>query len=83
MFIHIGDRKMVSDRDCIGIFSVESLRMSEENRWILEKIDAEAKVVALDAQNGIVWSGVSPFTVIKRTSIANECMWRRKNDQEL
>jgi len=83
MFIHIGNRITVSDRRVIGIFNAETLRMSGENRWILEKTSPEDRSVAVYADNNITCSTVSPFTVIKRTSLKKEYIWSKENEQGL
>lgn len=81
MFIHIGNNVLISDRKCIGIFNTDTLKESEINRWIIEKTGSEDKVVAIDEDNNITGSAVSPFTVIKRISInKDELAWSREND---
>ena len=84
MFIHIGNNVLISDRKCIGIFNTDTLRESEINKWILDKTGGEEKVIVIDENNNITGTGVSPFTVIKRTSIdKDELVWSRDNDKEL
>ncbi|HOW81245.1 MAG TPA: hypothetical protein PK573_01685 [Spirochaetota bacterium] len=80
MYIHIGDREVISDKKCLGIFNASSLKMSPENSWITGSLGPLVKTVALLEDNTVLGSRVSPFTVIKRTSLDNEkdLVWRRK-----
>jgi len=80
VFIHLGNRKIISDKKIIGIFNSETLKMSKENSWILDNLNEKCKSVAVDANNNITTSMVSPFTVIKRTSIKKDYIWRRDNE---
>ncbi len=79
MFIHIGEKKNISSAKLIGIFNKDSLLLSEENKWILEKISDNDKTVAVEEKNIITASIVSPFTIIKRDSLNNEFIWSRKD----
>jgi hypothetical protein len=81
MFIHIGDNIIVSDKKLVGIFNRETLELSKENTWILNHVDSGGKTIALDRYNTIMSSSVSPFTVIKRTTLDEDSVWR-KNDVE-
>lgn len=84
MFIHIGNNLTISDRVCVGIFNVETLGLSEENKWITDNLKPEDRVVVVDVNNRITATNVSPFTIIKRDPIDNEdLIWSRKNDKEL
>ncbi len=80
MYIHLGDRKTISDKTCIGIFNAETIYLSEDNEWIIRHLSAEDKSVAVNENGEIICSRVSPFTVQKRTSIENDLVWRRDND---
>lgn len=80
MFIHIGNNVLISDRKCVGIFNTETLKQSEINSWMFDKINDE-KLVVVDVKNIITGTGVSPFTVIKRKSInEDEIVWSKNND---
>ena len=79
MFIHIGEKKNISSAKLIGIFNRDSLSLSEENKWILEKISENDKTVAVEEKNIITSSIVSPFTIIKRDSLNNEFIWSRED----
>jgi len=81
MFIHIGNNVLISDRKCVGIFNTETLKESEVNNWIMDKIKEDEKLIVIDVKNSITGTGVSPFTVIKRKSInEDEIVWSRDND---
>lgn len=77
MFIHIGERKTVSTKRCVGLFNSQTLMNSEINTWLLEKMDKKTKTVALVENGDVFCSKVSPFTVIKRYSLDTEYYWRR------
>lgn len=84
MFIHIGNNLTISDRICVGIFNVESLGLSDENKWITDNLKPEDKVVVIDINNRITATNVSPFTIIKRSPIdKEELIWSREDDKEL
>ena len=85
MFIHIGDREIVSDRQCVGIFNTGTLRMSQENRMLCNKIAKEAKTAAVMINGNVVSSRVSPFTVITRMKIKGnkDIIWSKNNVKEL
>lgn len=80
MFIHIGNNIIISDKKLMGIFNRETLIQSNYNDWILKKIDSADKTIAIDQNNNILSTYVSPFTVIKRTALDEEFVWRRNND---
>jgi hypothetical protein len=83
MFIHIGNNIIISDKKLMGIFNRETLILSNDNEWITKQVDSADKTIAIDRRNNILSSYVSPFTVIKRTTLDEEFVWRRNNDQEL
>jgi hypothetical protein len=83
MHIHAGDRIIVSDKKIIGIFNAETILMSELNKEFFNKIKPGDKTVVIDRTNNTLSTGVSPFTVIKRTELKCEFVWRRKNDSIL
>ena len=80
MFIHIGKRRIVSDKHIIGIFNVETLELSKINRYYTDQINTTDRLIVLDRKNKIISSNVSPFTVIKRTELSKDCIWRRENE---
>ena len=79
MFIHIGEKQIISDSNCVGIFNSETLRLSLNNLWITQNID-DAKSVVIDRDNNILTSKVSPFTLIKRKVIDKDFIWRKTNE---
>jgi hypothetical protein len=81
MFIHIGDNIIVSDKKLVGIFNRETIEMSDDNEWLIKQVADKGKTIALDRFNTIMSSSVSPFTVIKRTALDEDSVWR-KNDVE-
>lgn len=77
MFIHIGERKVVSDASIIGIFNRETLSLSEENQYYLDNTDPTHKTIVVSSDNSLLGSIVSPFTVISRSENDNEAVWRK------
>lgn len=80
MFIHIGNTICISDKILMGIFNRDTLILSNDNDYITSKVDSGDKTIAIDRNNNIVSSNVSPFTVIKRTTLDEDFIWRRSND---
>jgi hypothetical protein len=82
MYIHIGDREVISDKRCIGIFNVATLALSDDNHWLTTSLQDDVKTLALLDDGKVVSSKVSPFTVIKRTSFDSDkdVIWRKNND---
>jgi len=79
MFIHIGNNILVSDHKCVGIFNIETLKLSEDNKWMLDKINENDKMISLDINNNKVASEVSSFTIMKRITIKeDELFWSKK-----
>jgi regulator of extracellular matrix RemA (YlzA/DUF370 family) len=77
MYIHLGEKKIISDRTFVGIFNAETIRMSSLNLWIKDSIEDNDRSVAINANNDIIGSGVSPFTVIKRVSYRKDLIWSK------
>jgi hypothetical protein len=80
MYIHIGENIIVSDKKLVGIFNHDTLIMSNDNEWITKQVDSGNKTIAIDRHNNIISSYVSPFTVIKRTTLEEDFIWRRSDD---
>ena len=78
MHLHIGDRKTVSFRKIVGIFNAETMRLSEENSRINGLISPGDKCIAVDIKNNLHTSRVSSYTVMKRDSLTDEVIWRKK-----
>jgi hypothetical protein len=81
MYIHLGDKKTISGKKCIGIFNVDTLSKSIDNLWIMKKvnIDEGDKLIAIEDDNTIITTKVSPFTVLKRTALPEDFIWRKMN----
>ncbi len=78
MFIHIGNNTCVSDKVLIGIFNRDTLVLSDDNEYIISRVSGGDKTIAVSLNNTIVSSNVSPFTVIKRTSLDEDFVWSKK-----
>lgn len=79
MFIHIGNKKIISEKNLLGIFNIETLEKSEINKKFGLEYDEYKSVIFLD--NEIIKSKISPFTIIKReTDSLKDIFWSRKND---
>ena len=82
LFIHIGNKKIISDTGVIGIFNIETLTMSEYNLQFLTEVDLGDKTVVVDESNKCIVSKVSSYTVIKRTAVS-DFIWRRDYANEI
>ena len=83
MFIHIGNRNTVSDVRLVGIFNVETLKYSTDNRYFYSKTGNDDKTVVIDIDNNIYTSGVSSFTLIKRNILKEGIIWSRDNGERI
>ena len=83
MYIHAGSRIIVSDEKIVGIFNTETILMSDENKRYFDKIKPEDKTIIIDRSDESITTGVSPFTVMKRTELHGNIVWRKKNDSIL
>ena len=77
MYIHIGDNKQVSVAKLVGIFNIESLKLSVDNTNLLKNADEDDKLLAVNIKNEIICSKVSPYTVMKRALIIEDAKWRK------
>ncbi|MEW6525602.1 MAG: hypothetical protein AB1444_02925 [Spirochaetota bacterium] len=78
MFIHIGDRKSVSDKHLIAILNCETVVKSPEiNSGFIDKIGNEDKTMAI-CMNSIITTKVSSYTVIKRYGQISDAVWSKK-----
>jgi len=78
MYIHLGNNIRVSGNKCIGIFNVETLKLSDDNKWMINNISNNDKTVSLGIENIIIGSEVSSYTVIKRLAIKkDELIWSK------
>ncbi len=80
MFIHLGDNKQVSDEKIIGIFNVDTLKMSDDNSFYLKQCEDGDKTAAVSDDGSCVFSKVSPFTVTKRNSIEDDFIWIKEKE---
>ena len=83
MHIHAGNKIVVSDKKIVGIFNTETILMSEINKDFFNKVKPGDKTLVIDRNNNTVSTGVSPFTIIKRTDLNCDFAWRRKNDSHI
>lgn len=79
MYIHIGKNILVNGHKCVGIFNVETLKLSDTNEWMLAKIKDNDKMISLDVENNIVSSEINSHTILKRLPLSDdELLWRKK-----
>ncbi len=79
MYIHVGSNIIVSDKTCVGIFNIDTLKLSEDNMWLIKNISSDDKLICLEKNNRITSTSVSPFTVLKRKSFLNEeLIWSKE-----
>ena len=78
MYIHLGSNILISGDKCVGIFNTETLKLSDDNKWMFNNIGNNDKTVSLDIDNIIIGSEVSSYTIIKRIAIKkDELMWSK------
>ncbi|MCU0822811.1 MAG: hypothetical protein MUC95_10145 [Spirochaetes bacterium] len=80
MFIHAGNRIIISDKKIVGIFNIETLKLSEDNKKLLENIGPEDRTIFLDRDNNHFAGNVRSYTVIKRAGLDFDFIWRKEND---
>ncbi len=80
MHIHAGNKIIVSDKKIIGIFNTETILVSQVNKRFFDKIKPEDKTIIIDRLDNSLTTGVSPFTVIKRTELKDNIVWRKKEE---
>ncbi len=83
MYIHAGNRIIVSDRKTIGIFNVESIKLSDDNERYLNNIKENDKTIIVDEYDHCIISNVSSYTIISRTLIDSKKVWSKENDNIL
>jgi hypothetical protein len=83
MHIHAGNKVLVSDKKIIGVFNTETILMSEINIRFFNKIIPESKTIIIDRSDNVIITFVSPFTIIKRTELKGNIVWRKNNDSIL
>ena len=72
MFIHLGNNVLISANKCVGIFNTETLKLSDDNKWMLGNIGNNDKTVSLGTDNIIIGSEISSYTIIKRIAVKKE-----------
>ncbi len=78
MYIHIGDKNIVSDKKIIGIFNLETLEMSERNEDYLDEAKEDTKCIIIDEDDEVITSKISSATIIKREAIdLTDCLYLR------
>lgn len=81
MYIHLGENKQVSISKTLGIFNIETLRLSSNNEFLFAQAEDDDKTLALSINNIITCSKVSPYTIVKRTAIKEDVVWRRDDNE--
>ncbi len=86
MFLHIGNEKIISTKDIVGVFDIEKTSVSKHTKDFLNKAGKQKRVnyVSMDMPKSFVVcldedlnetvyiSPISAATLIKRISILNE-----------
>ncbi len=80
MYIHTGNKRIVSDKKIVGIFNIETLRLSKINKRYFDEIQPGDKTLFVDRKNNFITSNVSSYTVISRITPGCNFFWRRKDD---
>ncbi len=77
MFIHIGDRKIVSDKNLVAVLNCETVKKSPDcNAYYIEKMNANDKTMAV-CRDTVISTKVSSYTVIKRYGQINDAVWSK------
>jgi regulator of extracellular matrix RemA (YlzA/DUF370 family) len=79
MYIHIGDKIIISSQNMVGIFNKKTLEKSEENNNYTATLKQNTKSVIVQHNNSILESRISPFTLLKRNEIKDGILWRKDN----
>ena len=68
MFLHIGENNLIKSKDIIGIFDINSLKSSSENKEFIDKIDNDIneKKTVIIAEKGNYLSNILVSTMAKR-----------------
>jgi len=78
LFIHIGKKRIISDKVVVGIFNSKTLDMSLINEEYTDEIKEDTKSIIVDIYDEVMISNVSSYTLIKRNSInKDDFIWRR------
>ena len=66
MFLHIGSREIISIKNMVGIFNIETLIKSEINGYYLDEIKKDTKSIIIDKHDEVTISRISSYTLIER-----------------
>lgn len=68
MFLHIGENNLVKSKDIIGIFDINSLKISDENKAFIDKFgdDIKEKKTLIITERGNYLSNILVSTMAKR-----------------
>ncbi len=83
MYIHIGNNVIVSDRKIIGIFNAETVLKSERNKKYFDKIKPGDNALVIDRADNCLTTKLKSITLINRSELSGNIIWRRKNDSNL
>ncbi len=71
MFLHIGNREIISLKNVVGIFNAETLIKSEINGDYLDEIKNDTKSIIIDKHDEVTVSKLSSYTLIGRLEKRN------------
>jgi len=71
MFLHIGNREIVSLKNIVGIFNADTLIKSEINGDYLDEIKNGTKSIIIDKHDEVTVSKLSAYTLIGRLEKRN------------
>ena len=71
MFLHIGNREIVSLKNIVGIFNADTLIKSEINGYYLDEIKNDTKSIIIDKHDEVTVSKLSSYTLIGRIEKRN------------
>ena len=79
MFIHIGNKEIVSGNSIIGVFNIETLMKSEDNNFLFKDVSEENKTVVLKRNGKCIYSIISSYTIMGRTNLnITDAKWRKQ-----
>lgn len=78
MYIHAGNRVIVTDKKTIGIFNIESIKLSSDNERYMDYISNNDKTIIVDEYDGCIISNVSSYTIINRALLDSKKIWSRE-----
>ncbi len=81
MYLHIGENINISNAKIIAILNIDTLELSDVNEYILDEVEDKDKTIVVDENNDIIGSKVSPYTIIKRTTLdEKDILWSKINE---